>query len=46
MTEFAELLEALASLAWPTLAFYAVYSFRDDIVSAIRRIKKAKVLGH
>ena len=46
MTEFAELLEALASLAWPTLAFYAVYSFRDDIVSAIGRIKKAKVLGH
>ena len=46
VTELAELLRSIASLLWPTLVFWALRAFRDDIAGAIGRIKKAKILGH
>ncbi|MDO9462493.1 MAG: hypothetical protein Q7J61_01670, partial [Deltaproteobacteria bacterium] len=45
MSEFSELLKAIASLLWPILGFVSLFLFRDEIANAIGRIKKGKFLG-
>lgn len=39
------LLKAIATIAWPILAFVALFLFRSEIAKAIGRIKKGKFLG-
>lgn len=45
MSEFSELLKAIASLLWPIFAFVALLIFKTQIADAISRIKKGKLLG-
>jgi len=45
MSEFSELLKAIASLLWPIFAFVALLIFRAQIAEAIGRIRKGKLLG-
>ena len=46
MTDYAELIRAVASLLWPTLGFAGLLVFRKNIAEAIGRLRKASVLGH
>lgn len=46
MTDIAELIRASASALWPILAFVALLVFRKDIAAAMKRLRKARVLGH
>jgi len=46
VADIAELLRSIASLLWPIIVLWALRAFREDIASAIGRIKKAKILGH
>lgn len=46
MTDFAELIRAVASLLWPTLAFAALLVFRKDIGAAMQRLRKATFGAH
>lgn len=45
MNEWAKLLEAIASLLWPALAFTVVFMFREELGSLLRRIKSGKIFG-
>ena len=45
MSEYSELLKAIASLLWPILGFVALFLFRNEISNAIGRIRKGKFLG-
>jgi len=45
MSEFSELLKAIASLLWPIFAFVALFIFKQQIGEAIGRIRKGKLLG-
>ncbi|MBP2550157.1 hypothetical protein J2858_003093 [Neorhizobium galegae] len=45
MQSLSNLLTALASLAWPAVAFYAFYVLQDDIKKLIGRLRKGKLLG-
>lgn len=46
MTDFAELIRAVASLLWPTVAFAALLVFRKDIGAAMQRLRKATFGAH
>lgn len=46
MTDFAELIRAVASLLWPILAFAALLVFRKDIAAAMQRLRKATFGAH
>lgn len=45
MKEFAELVNAIASLAWPVFAAIVFFHIKDDIKELIGRLKKGKFLG-
>lgn len=45
MQEFAVLLQALATLLWPTFAFTALFIFRSQLADLLARLKKGKLLG-
>ena len=45
MITFISLIEAIAKLAWPVIAFIALLWFRQDISTLLTRTRKAKVLG-
>lgn len=45
MSELATLLESIAPLLWPILAFIVVFRFAKDISGLLGRIKKASILG-
>lgn len=45
MSQFADLIRAVAALLWPLFAFYALYRFGPDIKSLAARLKKGKLLG-
>jgi hypothetical protein len=42
---WAELLRAIAALLWPIFAFAALFLFRPEVRSILKRIKKGKLLG-
>jgi hypothetical protein len=44
--DLADLMRALASLAWPGVAILAMYWFRSEIRSLLGRIRKGKFLGN
>jgi len=46
MTDVAELIRAVASLLWPIFGFAALLVFRKDIAAAMKRLRKARLLGH
>ena len=45
MTEFSELLRAIAAFLWPVLGFIALLLFRPDLSRILRRLRKGKLLG-
>jgi len=45
MNAFAELLKALAAIAWPAFAFYALWKFHPELRDLLARLRKGKVLG-
>lgn len=45
MSEFATLLQAIASLLWPLFAFTALFLFRPQIADLVKRLKKGKLFG-
>ncbi|MGO9244254.1 MAG: hypothetical protein ACLQDC_05715 [Verrucomicrobiia bacterium] len=45
MSQFAELLKAIAALLWPLLGFTAVFLFRAQLRDVIGRLKKGKFFG-
>src|SRR6476646_10131474 len=45
MDSAADLLKAVAALAWPVFAFTALFIFKDEIKDLIIRLKKGRVLG-
>jgi hypothetical protein len=45
MKEFAELIQAIAALLWPTLTFILVWRFRFEIADLLKRLRRGKFLG-
>lgn len=45
MQDWAKLLQAIASLAWPILSFIALIIFHRDIGALITRLRRGKVFG-
>lgn len=45
MSDWAKLLEAVASLLWPAFAFTIVIMFRQELGNLLRRIKSGKLFG-
>lgn len=45
MKDISALVQALASLLWPLVAFWALFTFREQIKDVLARIRKGKVLG-
>ncbi len=45
MKEFADLLQAVASVFWPILVFIIVIWFKKEIKEILKRIKRGKILG-
>src|SRR5688572_23557579 len=45
MKEFAELLQAIASLLWPILTFVVILVFGKEIKDIIKRLKRGKLFG-
>ncbi|KQS79482.1 hypothetical protein ASG25_13285 [Rhizobium sp. Leaf384] len=45
MQSLSNFLTALASLAWPAVAFYAFYVLQDDIKTLIGRLRKGRLFG-
>ena len=45
MDELSNLIKAIASLLWPLLAFYFLWTFKSQISDVIGRLKKGKFLG-
>lgn len=45
MTEVAALIQSIAALLWPLLAFTALFVFRSEIADLASRLRKGKLLG-
>lgn len=45
MKEYADLINATATLLWPIFAFVALFSFKKQIAGLLERIRKGKVFG-
>jgi hypothetical protein len=45
MSDFTDVLKALASVAWPAFAFTVLFVLKPEIKDFISRIRKGKVLG-
>lgn len=45
MTNFADLIKAIASLLWPVFAFVTLIIFKEEIKILISRLRKGKLLG-
>jgi hypothetical protein len=45
MKEWAELIQAIADLLWPVLAFVTVLIFRKNVRELLNRLKKGKLFG-
>lgn len=45
MKEYADLINAAATLLWPIFAFVALFSFKKQIAGLLERLRKGKVFG-
>ncbi len=45
MSDWANLLRAIAALLWPIFAFVALFLFRREIRKFLNRIKRGKLFG-
>jgi hypothetical protein len=45
MDHVAPILQAIASLAWATIAFAALFMFKPEITRALSRLRKGEILG-
>jgi hypothetical protein len=45
MSQWADLLRAIATLLWPILGFVVLWVFKEEIREILRRLKSGKILG-
>jgi hypothetical protein len=45
MSDWADLLRAIAALLWPLLVLVVVFLFRREIRDILRKVKRGKILG-